>query len=92
MPRLYFKRAILVEEGQQTPITEENLSATDEDTFPVELLIVIAKQPLYGYLENSRTTPGYEERESNRKISAFPLQDVKDGFITFVQHNHRLIL
>lgn len=89
MPRLYFKRSILVEEGHWIAITEENLSASDEDTFPAELLIVIAKQPTYGYLENSRTTPGYEERGSNRRINAFPLQDVKEGFITFVQHNHR---
>ncbi|KAG8178824.1 hypothetical protein JTE90_015377 [Oedothorax gibbosus] len=88
MPRLYFKRAILVDEGGWTAVTEENLSASDEDTFPAELLIVIAKQPTYGYLENSRTTPGFEERGSNQRITAFPLQDVKDGFITFVQHNH----
>ncbi|PRD30456.1 UNVERIFIED_CONTAM: Frem1 [Trichonephila clavipes] len=87
-PRLYFKRAILVEEGQRSAVTEENLSATDEDTFPGELLIVISRQPGYGYLENSRPSPGYEKSKRNKRISAFPLQDVKDGFITFVQSNH----
>ncbi|CAL1281073.1 unnamed protein product [Larinioides sclopetarius] len=87
-PRLYFKRAILVEEGQRSTITEENLSATDDDTFPGELLIVITKQPEYGYIENSRPSPGYEKSKISKKISAFPLQDVKDGFITFVQNNH----
>ncbi|GFT32675.1 FRAS1-related extracellular matrix protein 1 [Nephila pilipes] len=87
-PRLYFKRAILVEEGQSSAVTEENLSATDEDTFPGELLIVISRQPGYGYLENSRPSPGYEKSKRNKRISAFPLQDVKDGFITFVQSNH----
>ncbi|XP_055926402.1 FRAS1-related extracellular matrix protein 1-like isoform X1 [Argiope bruennichi] len=87
-PRLYFKRAILVEEGQRSAITEENLSATDDDTFSGELLIVITKQPEYGYIENSRPSPGYEKSKISKKISAFPLQDVKDGFITFVQHNH----
>ncbi|GIY43648.1 FRAS1-related extracellular matrix protein 1 [Caerostris darwini] len=87
-PRLYFKRAILVEEGQLSAVTEENLSATDEDTFPGELLIVITKQPEYGFLENSRPSPGYEQSKKNKKINAFPLQDVKDGFITFVQYNH----
>ncbi|XP_054709066.1 FRAS1-related extracellular matrix protein 1-like [Uloborus diversus] len=86
-PRLYFKRAILVEEGRSSVITDENLSATDDDTFASELLIVIAKQPEYGYIENSRPTPGYEQNDGKR-INAFPLQDVKNGFITFVQFNH----
>ncbi|GIY88245.1 FRAS1-related extracellular matrix protein 1, partial [Caerostris extrusa] len=87
-PRYIFKRAILVEEGQLSAVTEENLSATDEDTFPGELLIVITKQPEYGFLENSRPSPGYEQSKKNKKINAFPLQDVKDEFITFVQYNH----
>lgn len=91
-PRLYFKRAILVEEGQSITISEDNLSATDDDTFPAELLLVISRQPEHGYLENLRPTPGYEKTPAGKKINAFPLQDVKDGFISFVQYEHRYII
>ncbi|KFM81803.1 FRAS1-related extracellular matrix protein 1, partial [Stegodyphus mimosarum] len=90
-PRLYFKRAILVDEGKRSAVTEENLSASDDDTFPGELLIVITKQPEHGYLENLRPAPGYEKSGKNKRITAFPLQDVKSGFITFVQFFHRNI-
>ncbi|XP_035209916.1 FRAS1-related extracellular matrix protein 1-like isoform X2 [Stegodyphus dumicola] len=90
-PRLYFKRAILVDEGKRSAVTEENLSASDDDTFPGELLIVITKQPEHGYLENLRPTPGHEKSGKNKRINAFPLQDVKSGFITFVQFFHRNI-
>lgn len=90
-PRISFKRAILVEEGKRSSITEENISASDDDTFPSELLIVISKQPQYGYLENLKPIAGYERNTEGKKISAFPLLDIKNGYISFVQSNHRNI-
>ncbi|XP_042894734.1 FRAS1-related extracellular matrix protein 1 isoform X2 [Parasteatoda tepidariorum] len=87
-PRLLFKRTLLVEEGQKMLVTEDNIFASDEDTFLSELLFMIVKQPQYGYLQNSRPVLGYESAKENKRISAFPLQDVTNGFISFVQFNH----
>lgn len=90
-PRISFKRAILVEEGKRSSVTEENISATDDDTFHSELLIVISKQPQFGYLENLKPIAGYERNIQGKKISAFPLLDIKNGYISFVQSDHRNI-
>ncbi|XP_060686405.1 FRAS1-related extracellular matrix protein 1b isoform X1 [Hemiscyllium ocellatum] len=77
-----------VDEGSQASLALEFLSATDEDTVAEKLIFVLESLPLFGYLENTLPSPGYEKSNAGINIASFSLQHLRAGYINYVQCRH----
>ncbi|XP_023221594.1 FRAS1-related extracellular matrix protein 1-like [Centruroides sculpturatus] len=91
IPQVSFRKSILVEEGQTAPISEDILTTRDDDTLPSLLQYVIFQQPQYGLIENLRRQSGYERNNKGKSVDTFTQQDIKDGYVNYVQSKHRKI-
>uniref|UniRef100_A0A0L8GW04 Cadherin domain-containing protein n=3 Tax=Octopus bimaculoides TaxID=37653 RepID=A0A0L8GW04_OCTBM len=87
-PNILSGNQILLQEGSTFVVTVENLNAEDIDTLPRNIRFMIVKQPQWGYLENTKPTPGSGKSNAGIQINSFRLQDVLDKSINYVQTNH----
>ncbi|XP_013419183.1 extracellular matrix protein FRAS1-like, partial [Lingula anatina] len=77
-----------VEEGGRVQLTPQHLSAMDMDT-PVSLLtVVIDALPSFGVVKNSLRGLGSEHGRPS-VVTTFPLQDLLDGGVYYVQTDHK---
>lgn len=64
---MYAGATFFVDEGLSAVLTVNHLSATDPDTAEDDLEFVLVSSPLFGYLENTLPSVGFEK--SNVGIS-----------------------
>ena len=50
---------------------------------------MITSQPRWGYIENTKPSPGSEKSNSGIRINAFKYGDLLDGSVNYVQANHK---
>ncbi|XP_060629597.2 FRAS1-related extracellular matrix protein 1-like isoform X2 [Anolis sagrei] len=87
-PSIQTGEIFVVDEGTSTTISLKYLDAKDEDSKPEKLTFFLETNPLYGYLENTLPTPGYEKSNVGLNISVFTVQNIQDGYINYVQSKH----
>ena len=80
---------ILVAEGESFRFSEEVISVTDPDSKTKTIQLMITQQPQWGYIENTKPSPGSEKSNSGQRTNSFSFGDVLDGSINYVQANHR---
>ncbi|XP_033117888.1 extracellular matrix protein FRAS1-like [Anneissia japonica] len=88
-PTAYVHNDIIVIEGGRVPISIQEITVSDSDTRIPELLIVLDSQPRFGFVESIKPAPGSEKSQSGIPISSFPLQDLLDNSIFYVQSIHK---
>ncbi|XP_077981131.1 FRAS1-related extracellular matrix protein 1-like [Glandiceps talaboti] len=87
-PVIILGDAFLVPEGRKLTITADFVHATDIDTDPNNVGIIIVHLPIWGFLENVLPSPGFEKSNEGKPISSFLLQDIYQGNINYVQSKH----
>nr|KAG5697393.1 hypothetical protein BaRGS_008819 [Batillaria attramentaria] len=80
---------ILVAEGESFRFSREVLSVTDPDSKTKTIQLMITKQPQWGYIENTKPSPGSEKSNVGKRANSFRYGDILDGSINYVQANHR---
>ncbi|XP_054717496.1 extracellular matrix organizing protein FRAS1-like [Uloborus diversus] len=79
---------IQVDEGGGAVIEPHIITVFDPDSPLSDLVVVVERQPEYGYLENSKPIPGLELSLSGIPISVFPYIDLVEGYIKYIQLSH----
>ncbi|XP_048395823.2 FRAS1-related extracellular matrix protein 1b isoform X1 [Stegostoma tigrinum] len=87
-PTIHIGDTFAVDEASQASLGLEFLSAIDEDTIAEELVFELESLPLFGYLENTLPSPGYEKSNAGINIASFSLQHLRAGYINYVQCRH----
>jgi hypothetical protein len=90
-PKVVLGNPLIVKEGGISPITFDILGAQDVDSKSEELIFLIQKQPEWGFVENTRPSPGSEKSNAGTSIQKFTLNDIRDGMINYVQANHEKV-
>lgn len=80
---------MLVAEGESFRFSREVLSVTDPDSKTKTIQFMITEQPQWGYIENTKPSPGSEKSNGGKRVNSFSYQDILDGSINYVQANHR---
>ncbi|XP_071953706.1 extracellular matrix organizing protein FRAS1-like [Antedon mediterranea] len=80
---------ILVIEGGRAPISIQEITASDGDTRVPQLVIVLDSPPTFGYIESIKPAQGSEKSQSGIPITSFPVQDLLDNSIFYVQSIHK---
>uniref|UniRef100_A0A8C5TK83 FRAS1 related extracellular matrix 2 n=1 Tax=Malurus cyaneus samueli TaxID=2593467 RepID=A0A8C5TK83_9PASS len=88
-PEIFGGEQFMVMEGDKRVITLAHLRAEDVDTPSDDILCTIVAQPTSGYVENISPAPGSEKSRAGVAISAFTLQDLRQGHIFYVQSIHK---
>lgn len=91
-PRVTVGPAVEVLEGGSVVLPPSTVMATDADTPPTELRIIIDAPPIFGYITNTLAVPSLEPRSSPGNTSPmleFTVGDVVAGRVAYVQSQHR---
>lgn len=88
-PEMQLGSPILVAEGESFRFSREVLSVTDADSKTKTIEFMITKQPQWGYIENTKPSPGSEKSNDGKRVNSFSYGDILDGSINYVQANHR---
>uniref|UniRef100_A0A4W5RFZ9 Fras1 related extracellular matrix 1b n=1 Tax=Hucho hucho TaxID=62062 RepID=A0A4W5RFZ9_9TELE len=78
-----------VDEGSSACLCGGVLGAEDPDTYPEELLFLLEKPPLQGFLENTLPSPGFEKSNAGLRVVSFSLLHLRAGYINYVQAEHQ---
>lgn len=88
-PVVILGNPVFVAEGESFRFTENVLKVTDADSKTKEIQFLISKQPQWGYIENTKPSPGSEKQNTGIRINSFTFGDILDGSINYVQANHK---
>lgn len=88
-PLIVFGNPVFVAEGESFRFNEDVLKVSDPDSKTKEIKFVITKQPQWGYIENTKPSPGSEKKNVGIRINYFKYGDLLDGSINYIQANHR---
>ncbi|XP_067678275.1 FRAS1-related extracellular matrix protein 1-like [Haliotis asinina] len=88
-PTINLGNPVFVSEGEIFKITSDILSVSDPDSRTKDIELMITKQPQWGFLENTKPSPGSERSNAGVRINMFKFRDVLDGSINYVQANHK---
>ena len=80
---------ILVAEGESFRFSRDVLSVTDPDSKTKTIQFMITKQPQWGFIENTKPSPGSEKSNVGKRANSFSFEDILDGSINYIQANHR---
>ncbi|XP_076440206.1 LOW QUALITY PROTEIN: FRAS1-related extracellular matrix protein 1-like [Babylonia areolata] len=80
---------ILVAEGESFRFSKDVVSVTDPDSKTKTIQFMITKQPQWGFIENTKPSPGSEKSNGGKRANSFSFGDILDGSINYVQANHR---
>ncbi|XP_040818755.1 FRAS1-related extracellular matrix protein 1 isoform X1 [Ochotona curzoniae] len=87
-PLLAIGATFFVDEGLSAVLTVNHLSATDPDTAEDDLEFVLVSSPLFGYLENTLPSVGFEKSNVGISIASFQWKHLKAFHINYVQSKH----
>ncbi|KAJ8298223.1 hypothetical protein KUTeg_024754 [Tegillarca granosa] len=87
-PRIILGAPFEVAESGKEAILPRHLDAVDDDSYDENLQCLITLQPSYGYIENIAPLPGSEKSRVGFPIAAFYINDVRMGYINYVQSVH----
>ncbi|XP_013072951.2 FRAS1-related extracellular matrix protein 1-like isoform X1 [Biomphalaria glabrata] len=88
-PEITLGNPVFVAEGESFRFSQEVLTVTDPDSKTKEILFMITKQPQWGYIENTKPSPGSDKKNIGVRINSFTYGDILDGSINYVQANHK---
>lgn len=88
-PVIVLGNPVFVAEGESFRFTDSVLKVTDLDSKTKEIQFMITKQPQWGYIENTKPSPGSEKHNTGIRINFFSYADILDGSINYVQANHK---
>ncbi|KAL5018410.1 hypothetical protein ScPMuIL_004132 [Solemya velum] len=87
-PRVHLGPEIEVYEGGQVMLTGDYISGNDPDSSVRQLIVVLEALPHFGVIQDN-VPDGGSEVAHVRNVSTFPLQDLLDGHVSYIQSNHR---
>ncbi|KAI5101073.1 fras-related extracellular matrix protein 1b isoform X1 [Silurus meridionalis] len=87
-PSITIANMLAVEEGSSACLCGDLLMATDPDTKPDQLNFFLEIPPLYGFLENTLPSPGFEKSNAGIQVVSFSQLHLSSGFINYVQAIH----
>nr|XP_032822130.1 FRAS1-related extracellular matrix protein 1 [Petromyzon marinus]XP_032822131.1 FRAS1-related extracellular matrix protein 1 [Petromyzon marinus] len=87
-PSLAVGAVLLVEEAGRVRVSAEHLTALDPDTPAEQLLLVLVAPPRFGFMENTRPSPGHERSNAGISVGSFSLHDLLAGHVNYVQSRH----
>ncbi|XP_061680719.1 FRAS1-related extracellular matrix protein 1b isoform X2 [Syngnathoides biaculeatus] len=79
---------LAADEGSRVCLRGGVLGASDPDSPPEQLTFHLDADPLHGFLENVRPTPGHEKSNAGIPVESFGLDELTSGFINYVQSEH----
>ncbi|XP_059163073.1 FRAS1-related extracellular matrix protein 1-like [Physella acuta] len=88
-PEITLGSPVFVAEGESFRFSQEVLTVTDPDSKTKEIQFMITKQPQWGYIENTKPSPGSDKKNVGIRINSFSYGDILDGSINYVQANHK---
>ncbi|XP_035826441.1 FRAS1-related extracellular matrix protein 1 [Aplysia californica] len=88
-PVILLGSPVFVAEGESFRFSEEVLKVSDPDSKTKEIQFLITSQPRWGYIENTKPSPGSEKLNTGVRVNAFKYGDILDGSINYVQANHK---
>lgn len=88
-PEITLGSPVFVAEGESFRFSQEVLTVTDPDSKTKEIQFMITKQPQWGYIENTKPSPGSDKKNIGIRINSFSYGDILDGSINYVQANHK---
>ncbi|KAG8187463.1 hypothetical protein JTE90_009532 [Oedothorax gibbosus] len=80
---------VQVNEGGDTVVQPSILTVFDPDTPLSELMIMIERQPAFGFIENARPIVGAETSMIRLPVSSFPYVDLVEGYIQYIMTGNR---
>ena len=79
---------VVVNEAGKSRITTEIINAADLDTAPENLKFILTQVPAWGFIENTKPSPGSEKSNEGIAATTWTMKDINDGTINYVQANH----
>uniref|UniRef100_A0A3Q3BPI3 Fraser extracellular matrix complex subunit 1 n=1 Tax=Haplochromis burtoni TaxID=8153 RepID=A0A3Q3BPI3_HAPBU len=86
-PLVTVRSSIKVEEGGRVQLSTNDITVSDVDTPPKDLLIWLVSPPKYGFIENTRTGSSVGGSHVVTPDVPFSVEDLTSGHISYVQES-----